>query len=126
MDSDGLMYGMGTGMMLFYVALIVVSIAAQWRIFEKGGQPGWAALIPIYNIYVLLKLVGRPGWWLLLMIIPFVNLIVAIIVANDLSKSFGQGVGFTLGLIFFNLIFLLILGFGNYKYVGPGAQITNN
>ncbi len=126
MDSDGSMYGMGIGMVLFYVVLIVVLIVAQWKIFEKGGQPGWAVLIPFYNIYVLLKLVGRPGWWLILMLIPFVNFIVAIIVANDLSKSFGQGVGFTLGLIFLSPIFLLILGFGDYKYIGPGAGMTTS
>jgi len=113
--------GAGTSFLSF--ALIVIMIIAQWRIFEKGGKPGWAALIPIYNFYVLLKMVGRPGWWLLLMLIPLVNLIVGIIVLHDLSKSFGQGVGFTLGLIFLGPIFLLLLAFGNYKYVGPGAEL---
>jgi uncharacterized membrane protein YhaH (DUF805 family) len=68
-------------------------------------------------------MVGRPGWWLLLMLIPLVNFIVGIIVLNDLSKSFGQGVGFTLGLIFLSPIFILLLGFGDYKYIGPGATL---
>ncbi len=113
----------GLGTILVYLALIVVMIIAQWRIYEKAGQPGWAVLIPFYNIYVLLKLVGRPGWWLLLMFIPIVNFIIAVIVMNDLSKSFGQGIGFTLGLIFLGPIFILLLGFGDYKYVGPGAQL---
>jgi hypothetical protein len=112
-----------SGSMLFYFAIIVLYIIGLWRVFEKGGQPGWAVLIPFYNLYVLLKLVGRPGWWLLLMFIPFVNFIIMIIVMNDLSKSFGQGVGFTLGLIFLAPIFILLLGFGDYKYVGPGAQL---
>ena len=68
-------------------------------------------------------MVGRPWWWLILMLIPVVNFIVGIIVINDLSKSFGQGVGFTLGLIFFSPIFILILAFGNYNYIGPGATL---
>jgi hypothetical protein len=114
---------MGTGLILFYLAILVIIVIAEWKIYEKGGQPGWAVLIPFYNIYVLLKLVGRPGWWLLLMFIPLVNLIVAIIVTNDLSKSFGQGVGFTLGLIFLTPIFLLLLGFGDFKYIGKGAEM---
>jgi len=124
MDSESMFQSMGLGATLFYLAFIVVMIIANWKIFEKGGQPGWAVLIPFYNIYVLLKLVGRPGWWLLLLLfVPVVNIIFAIIVTNDLSKSFGQGVGFTLGLIFLSPIFLLLLGFGDYKYIGPGATL---
>lgn len=121
MDSESMFQSLGLGMVLFYLAVVVVFIIAEWRIFEKGGQPGWAVLIPIYNLYVLLKMVGRPGWWLLLMLIPIVNFIVGIIVLNDLSKSFGQGVGFTLGLIFLSPIFILMLGFGDFKYIGPRA-----
>ncbi len=123
MDSESMFPTLGLGAMLFYLAIIVVMIIAEWKIYEKGGQPGWAVLIPFYNIYILLKMVGRPGWWLLLMFIPLVNLIIGIIVLNDLSKSFGQGVGFTLGLIFLSPIFILILGFGDYKYIGPGATM---
>jgi len=124
MDSESMFQSLGLGMVLLYLAVLVVIIVAEWKIYEKGGQPGWAVLIPFYNIYVLLKLVGRPGWWLLLLIfVPIVNIIIAIIVLNDLSKSFGQGVGFTLGLIFLLPIFVLILGFGDYKYVGPGATL---
>jgi hypothetical protein len=123
MDTESMYQNMGTGLILFYLAILVIIVIAEWKIYEKGGQPGWAVLIPFYNIYVLLKLVGRPGWWLLLMFIPLVNLIVAIIVTNDLSKSFGQGVGFTLGLIFLTPIFLLLLGFGDFKYIGKGAEM---
>jgi hypothetical protein len=123
MDSETMFQSMGVGTILFYLAIMIVFIIGEWKIYEKGGQPGWAALIPFYNIYVLLKLVGRPGWWLLLMFIPLVNLIVAIIVTNDLSKSFGQGVGFTLGLLFLSPIFILLLGFGDYKYIGKGATL---
>ena len=123
MDTESMYQNMGLGLILFYLAIVVIIVIAEWKIYEKGGQPGWAVLIPFYNIYVLLKLVGRPGWWLLLMFIPLVNLIVGIIVINDLSKSFGQGVGFTLGLIFLTPIFLLLLGFGDFKYIGKGAEM---
>ena len=122
MDSESFFPTLGTGTILFYLAIVIVMIIAEWKIYQKGGQPGWAVLIPFYNIYVLLKLVGRPGWWLLLMFIPVVNFIIGIIVINDLSKSFGQGVGFTLGLIFLSPIFILLLAFGDYKYIGPGAN----
>ena len=67
----------------------VIMIAAMWKIFTKAGQPGWASLIPIYNIYILCKIVGRPGWWVILMFIPFVNFVIGIILCIDLAKSFG-------------------------------------
>lgn len=104
-----------------YLALIVVIIAAMWKVFVKAGQEGWKAIIPIYNIYVLLEIVGRPGWWLLLLLIPIVNFIILIIVYIDLAKSFGKGVGFGLGLVFLGFIFLPILGFGDATYQGPAA-----
>jgi uncharacterized membrane protein YhaH (DUF805 family) len=108
----------GTIIMVVYLALLVLIFAAMWRTFSKAGQPGWAAIIPIYNVIVLLRIVGRPWWWLLLMFIPIVSLIILIIVYNDLSKAFGHGVGFTLGLIFLPFIFLPILGFGGSQYQG--------
>jgi len=115
---------MGVGMILFYLAVMIVLIIGEWKIYEKAGQPGWAVLIPFYNIYVLLQIVGRPTWWMLILLfVPLVNLIFMIIVVNDLSKSFGQGVGFTLGLIFLSPIFILLLGFGDYKYIGKGATL---
>lgn len=110
----------GTGSLVFLlVALVftVLVIAAEWRIFSKAGQPGWAVLIPIYNTIVLLRVAGRSGWWFLLFLIPIVNFIVLIIVMNDLSKAFGKGIGTTLGLIFLSPFFIMILGFGGAQYV---------
>ena len=103
------------------VVVAIIMIAAMWKIFTKAGQPGWACLIPIYNIYVLCQIVGRPGWWVILMFIPFVNFIIAIILCIDLAKSFGQGVGFGIGLVFLGFIFCPILGFGSTQYQGPAA-----
>jgi hypothetical protein len=106
---------------LFYLAIIVVVIAGMWKVFTKAGQPGWAAIVPIYNIVILLKIVGRPVWWLVLLLIPFVNFVILILVSIDMAKSFGKGPGFGIGLWLLSFIFYPILGFGDAQYVGPAA-----
>jgi hypothetical protein len=102
--------------LLFEIALVIFMIASFWKVYAKAGQPGWAAIIPIYNVYVLLKIAGRPGWWLLLFLIPLVNLAIAIIVGIDVAKAFGKGAGFGLGLALLAVIFYPILGFGRATY----------
>src|SRR5438093_7825645 len=97
-------------------------IVAMWKVFTKAGQPGWASIIPIYNLYVWCKIVGRPWWWILLMLIPFVNFIVGIILCIDMAKSFGKGAGFGIGLALLGVIFIPILGFGSAQYQGPSAS----
>ena len=111
--------GVGGGVMLFWLVILVLSIVACWKVFTKAGKPGWASIIPIYNIYVLLTIVGKPGWWLLLFFIPLVNLVIGIIVAIELAKCFGKGGGFAVGLILLPFIFMLILAFGSAKYAPP-------
>ncbi len=111
----------GTVGALIGLVVGLLGLIAMWKIFTKAGKPGWAVLIPIYNLYVLLEIVGRPVWWLIMLLIPLVNVIFMFILAFDLAKSFGKGAGFALGLIFLNLIFILILGFGKAEYVGPVA-----
>jgi Family of unknown function (DUF5684) len=101
------------------LAISVLQIAGMWKAFTKAGQPGWAAIIPIYNTYIMLKIGGKPGWWLLLFLVPIVNIVIIIWMYNMVSKSFGHDAGFTLGLIFLGLIFWPILGFGSSKYLGP-------
>ncbi len=103
------------------LAILVFLIAAMWKVFTKAGKAGWLVLIPIVNIYQLLKIAGRPGWWLILLIIPLVNLIISILVSMDIAKSFGKGAGFGLGLAFLGPIFYPILGFGSATYKGPAA-----
>jgi uncharacterized membrane protein YhaH (DUF805 family) len=109
-------YGFGMGTWVVIIALIVFQLAAWWKTFEKAGQPGWASLIPIYNIYVLLRIGGKPGWWLLLMLIPFVNIIVAIMMSVGVANNFGKGGLFGLGLLLLGFIFYPILGFGDAEY----------
>ncbi len=97
----------------------VILIISLWKIFQKAGYQGWEAIIPIYNIYILLKIVGKPWWWLLLMCIPYVGLVWQIWSYNMLSKSFGKTEGFTAGLVLLPFIFFPILGFGDARYLGP-------
>ena len=106
---------------IVYLAVIVLMIVAMWKIFQKAGQPGWACIIPIYDTIILLKIVGKPWWWILIMLIPVVNIVFAIWMLNLVSLSFGKNSGFTLGLIFLSFIFWPILGFGDAKYQGPAA-----
>ena len=105
-----------------YLVIIVAVIAGWWMMFTKAGEAGWKSIIPIYSFIVILKMVGREWWWVLLMLIPVVNLIVWIIVSLDLAKSFGRGTGFGIGLAFLSPIFALILGFGSDTYKGPAAK----
>ena len=101
-----------------YIVFVIAVIAGWWMMFEKAGEAGWKSIIPIYNIIVLLKIVGREWWWVLLMLIPFVGFVIWIIVALDLAKVFGRGTGFAIGLMFLTPIFSLILGFGSDTYKG--------
>ena len=112
----------GTVALLFLLTIVVLMLVAQWKIYEKAGKPGWAALIPIYNMVVLLEIVGKPIWWIILFFVPLVNIVIAIIVVHELSKSFGKDVGFTIGLILVGVIFYPILGFGKDQYIGPGGH----
>ena len=110
------------GLFIIYFAVIVFYIASMWGIFSKAGKPGWAALIPIYNLIVLLEIVGKPWWWLFLMVIPFFNIIFSVWTYNLLAKSFGKSEGFTVGLILLSFIFFPILAFGDAKYQGPAGS----
>jgi len=112
----------GTGTYLLIMFIVAFFLYVYWRVFEKAGKPGWAALIPIYNTIILLEIVGKPWWWLLLFLIPGVNIVIAIWMYNLLSISFGKGIGFTLGLIFLSPIFFPILAFSNAEYVGPAGS----
>ena len=104
------------------IAIVLFYLIAYWRIFSKAGRPGILAIIPIVSTFVLLSIVGRPLWWFVLFLIPVVNIVMAIIVYNDLSKSFGHGAGFTVGLVLLPEIFIPVLGYGGSRYGGPAAR----
>jgi hypothetical protein len=109
-------------MMLAYAVYLGILFAGLWRTYEKAGHPGWAAIVPIYNIYVLFKIAGKPWWYLLLFVIPLVNLFAICSFYNGVSKAFGKNAGFTLGLILLPPIFYAILGFGDARFVGADGR----
>lgn len=120
--------GMAAAIAAFFLACLipiiiiwVIVIAGQWKVFTKAGKPGWACIIPFYNLIVILEIVGKPIWWFFLFLIPCVNIIFLVWTLNLVSKSFGQSEGFTVGLLLLGFIFWPILGFGNYPYLGPSA-----
>ncbi len=104
---------------LFVVIIVALFIISFWKIYEKAGKPGWAAIIPIYNLIVLLEVVGKPTWWIILYIIPCVNIIPMIIVNLELARVFGKSSGFGIGLILLPIIFIPMLGFGDARYTAP-------
>lgn len=118
---------LGFGAYLLYGIVLVFYIYSMWRIYAKAGKPGWAAIIPIYNVLVELEIVGRPWWWLLLTLVPVVNIVIGVIITLNLAQVFGKSTGFGIGLIFLPIIFIPILAFGNAKYLAPiaGQPQTN-
>lgn len=106
------------------LVLIVVIVAGFWKVFEKAGKPGWAAIVPIYNMVVLLEICDKPIWWLLIMIcVPCVNIVFAIMLYIELAKRFNQTVVFAVGMALLPMIFIPILGFGSAQYAGAAGQL---
>ena len=125
-DSFGAFMAIILAMLIPIIIVSVITIIGQWKVYSKAGKPGWACIIPIYNIIVMLEIVGKPLWWVILFFIPCVNIIFVIWTLNLVSKSFGQSEGFTIGLLLLGFIFWPILGFGNYPYLGPSAAEARN
>lgn len=116
--------GGGAGALLGFVVPLIIAaivIAGMWKAFSKAGEPGWAAIIPIYNVYVMVKISDNPWWWLLLFFIPILNFVALFKINIDVAKQFGQGLGFGLGLAILAVIFWPLLGFGDYEYSGGAA-----
>jgi hypothetical protein len=115
-DSSSGVAAIGLIGFVVWLAIIILVITAMWKVFMKAGQPGWGSLIPIYNVYLLCKIAGKPGWWFLLMFIPIVNIVIAIMLALGVSANFGKGGGFAVGLLLLPMIFYPILAFGEAEY----------
>ncbi len=105
-----------TTMWLFGLAISIVYLIGLWKMYEKANRPGWAAIIPIYNIIVMLEIVKKPLWWIALFFVPFANIVIAIMMMIELAKAFGKSEGFAVALIFFPYVCIPILGFGGAKY----------
>ncbi len=99
-----------------YFAVLLLAIISMWKIFTKAGKPGWAAIVPIYNLIVLIEICCKPIWWFILMLIPIVNIVIIIILCIELAKRFGKGIGYAIGILLLGFIFLPMLAFGDAKY----------
>lgn len=110
----------------FYFIIGIVVIISMWKIFLKAGYDGWKSIIPIYNLYIIQKIIKKPWWWILLMFIPFIGIIWIVWSTNLLAKSFGKDSWFTFGLVVLPFIFYPMLGFGNTIYREPGDTEENS
>ena len=113
--------GGGLGVLIFQLIVLVVIYASLWKIFTKAGEPGWAAIVPIYNAVVMLKIAGKPWWWLFLFLIPLVGMIMGVLFTIALARSFGKGIGFAIGMLIVPFIMFPLLAFGDSQYVGPNG-----
>jgi hypothetical protein len=102
--------------LVLQLVLAALVVAGMWKTFQKAGEPGWAAIIPIYNIYVILRITGGARWWLLLLFIPVINFVALVKISVDLAGAFGRGILFGLGLTLLPIVFYPILGFGGSRY----------
>jgi hypothetical protein len=124
MDSAANASSPGPGFVIALMAVVVLMIASMWRIFSKAGAPGWKALIPVYGAVVFQRIVGRPGWWALLMFVPVVNVLISLVECFDLARVYGKGAGYAIGLILLGPIFFMALAFGSAVYEGPNRPAT--
>ena len=138
--AGGIIGGIISTFIIVAIVVYVLLVIALWKIFVKAGEAGWKSLIPIYNVYVLCKIIGI-RFWIYVILLPIIvgfvaglifgndqktvslisslySLFLAIYMSRNLAKAFGKGIGFTIGLIFLPNIFQLILGFGSAEYVG--------
>ncbi len=101
---------------LVQLAIGLVVMAGWWKVFTKAGQPGWAGIVPFYNVYVMLQLTNKPTWWLILLFVPLVNFVIIILVMVALAEKFGKSAGFGVGMAILSFIFVPMLGFGDARY----------
>jgi hypothetical protein len=108
------------------LAFLVLFVASGWRLFTKAGEPGWAVLIPIWNAIVLVKVAGKPWWWILLLFVPIVWFIAYWVILVGLASNFGKGAGFAAGLYFLPFVFVPMLAWGDAKYDPEGKEAFAN
>ncbi|HEX4607263.1 MAG TPA: DUF5684 domain-containing protein [Urbifossiella sp.] len=108
---------------LFMMMFVVAILAAMWKVFEKAGQPGWAAIVPIYNNYVLTcEIAKKEILWFILMFVPFISIVAYFIVCIEVAKKFGKDAGYGIGLAILPFVFFPMLAFTDAKYQGGGRR----
>ena len=107
---------LGGAFSLVFLLVFVIVAAGMWKVFEKAGEPGWAALVPIYNLLVLVKIAGKETWWVVLLLLPCVNFVAAVMICIEVARKFGKDTLYGVGLAFLPFIFFPMLGFGAAQY----------
>ena len=121
----GAMAGFGTFFLIFYMAIGILMIISLWKIFTKAGKPGWAAIVPIYNVYIMCEIAEKPWWYILLLLVPFANIYAIVMIYDGISKKFGKSTSFTVGMFFLSFIFFPILAFGKNSVYVDGVNNIN-
>lgn len=103
----------------FYLGIGIIVVISLFKIFEKTREKGWKAIIPLYNLFIIQKIINKPWWWMILMFIPWFGIIWTIWSTNLLAKSFGKNRWFTLGMILLPFIFYPVLALGDNQYAEP-------
>ncbi len=119
MDSEG---GIGIVGIIVYLAIIIVGIVSMWKLYEKAGKPGWAAIVPIYNLIVLLEIINKPTWWIVLFFIPIANIVAIFLIYIELAKVFGKDTMYGVLMVFFGIVMIPMLAFGDAQYQGAGGK----
>ncbi len=117
---------MGILPIIIILAIIVLLVASLWKVFEKAGKPGWAAIVPIYGNIVMAEVARKPWYWGLLSLLPYIGWVWGIMIAYNIAKNFGKGTGFTVGLVLLPIIFYPILGFGDAQYITAEKVIVES
>jgi hypothetical protein len=94
----------------------IFMIASVWKVHTKAGESGWSCLIPIYNAWIWIRIARKPGWWLLLLLIPLVNIVVAFMLNNAVARNFGKSTAFGVGISLLGFIFIPILAWGDAAF----------
>jgi hypothetical protein len=106
---------------LLLLLLYLLYVAPWCGVLHKAGKRWWTGLVPVLNLLLVLRVAGRPLWWLALLFVPVVNIAVWAVVCLDVSESFGHGLGYAIGLVFLPFVFGLLLWLGPARYAGPAA-----
>lgn len=121
-ESLGILAALGGVSTLIALLVMGVIFAGLWKIFTKAGKPGWAAIIPIYNYIVLMEIIGKPIWWVIMMLLPCVNIIFTFLVYIELAKCFGKDTLYGILLVVLSPIMIPVLGFSDAQYTPPSEQ----
>ena len=111
---------------IIYFGIIALMIISMWKVYEKANKPGWAAIVPVYNLIIMLEIAKKPTWWVAMYFVPFANIVFMIMTMNGVSKNFGKDEGFTVGMVLLGVVFWPILAFGSAQYVDNKVMATSS